>query len=116
MVISFISIPFSTIKRENRQSLRQSSQIFQFHLVRLKVSENNVERWRTQFQFHLVRLKASISHCFTRIYQFQFHLVRLKAEAIKKAKEAFRFQFHLVRLKERAHRAIHKYIKDFNSI
>ena len=75
--------------------------VFQFHLVRLKVSVSIVRVPSPVFQFHLVRLKVlkgliwqtaqRISIPFSTIIRSGWHLIQ---------KYLIRFQFHLVRLKE----------------
>ena len=52
-----VSIPFSTIKRRLVLLTGFTVTTFQFHLVRLKVSDYLSGMVRYLFQFHLVRLK-----------------------------------------------------------
>ena len=95
-----VSIPFSTIKRENERRRIRFNKQFQFHLVRLKVQEWVRIGAIALFQFHLVRLKVARCPVTEHLCLFQFHLVRLK-ELPKKGKKGATtlFQFHLVRLK-----------------
>ena len=58
-------------------------QLFQFHLVRLKVAQYGEASVIPMFQFHLVRLKARHDRAQpARASAFQFHLVRLKDFAV----------------------------------
>ena len=78
--MDYISIPFSTIKREYAKEMWDYTNLFQFHLVRLKAcSDSFAAQDFPPFQFHLVRLKGY--QPLTMRYdgsKFQFHLVRLK--------------------------------------
>jgi len=118
-----ISIPSGTIKRLCRLYLNVFLQLFQFLLVRLKVSWSDIKVFaHIVFQFLLVRLKELRDYLETGILRFQFLLVRLKGNVfsyrdeyllisipsgtIKRyladnAKlERIEFQFLLVRLKD----------------
>ena len=101
--MEYFSIPFSTIKSGPETVAGCGGTIFQFHLVRLKVTDEGENiALNTVFQFHLVRLKGdNVKFAQPVMTGFQFHLVRLKVHvhAFKEG-EMITFQFHLVRLKE----------------
>ena len=59
-ILNFISIPYGTIKSVDAKVSEQKTQIFQFHMVRLKVVEAIHYFANLAFQFHMVRLKGSI--------------------------------------------------------
>ena len=77
--MEFISIPFSTIKRNAKNNNAKALYTFQFHLVRLKENLIREINKSLKFQFHLVRLKAALERYQCEYDEFQFHLVRLKA-------------------------------------
>ena len=74
--------------------------MFQFHMVRLKVSGKESCTGAGTFQFHMVRLKVVTGSVYG--YQptkFQFHMVRLKDSQARRRYFDSMFQFHMVRLK-----------------
>ncbi len=75
-----ISIPYGAIKRDILTRLDKELWLFQFLMVRLKVSKTKKLNFSTViFQFLMVRLKAVVFYCFKIFYlKFQFLMVRLK--------------------------------------
>ena len=69
-----------------------------------------------QFQFHLVRLKASENYSKNLFGLFQFHLVRLKDLKLTSPDGGRIFQFHLVRLKVFPEWFVILVVLNFNSI
>ena len=111
-----VSIPFSTIKSLHGAHRAHEREVFQFHLVRLKEKRGSITPAPRKFQFHLVRLKDAL-FCHLVIYQqFQFHLVRLKESLNAKIINRWKFQFHLVRLKDTRQPTAKGGGKSFNSI
>ena len=96
----FISIPFSTIKSLQQKYTQPKLRIFQFHLVRLKALRSKKKEAEKKFQFHLVRLKG-----FGRILFKAEEQISIPFSTIKSIigriiiSTSIIFQFHLVRLK-----------------
>ena len=53
-----VSIPYSTIKIDQRQQLQKLHHMFQFLIVRLKLNLLICEQGKRMFQFLIVRLKS----------------------------------------------------------
>ena len=134
-----ISIPQGSIKSLESLGYKVAFGSFQFHKVRLKVSQLQREWQRHgQFQFHKVRLKggreiprmedlpisipqgsikrsgAGLSMFYLQI--FQFHKVRLKVvHCSETVAPGGVFQFHKVRLKEKNRPGVRNSLSYFNS-
>ena len=78
-----ISIPFSTIKSLILTKSKDRQRTFQFHLVRLKDSQNHRLPFLKYISIPFSTIKRyGHIHGFKGITIFQFHLVRLKASKI----------------------------------
>ena len=73
-----VSIPYGTIKSVDIPAILYILQLFQFHMVRLKVIQRRNNFRVSTFQFHMVRLKVNGGKVWHAGNEFQFHMVRLK--------------------------------------
>ena len=97
-----VSIPHGTIKSLHQTFLRLISLLFQFHMVRLKVTRTGRARRPIRVSIPHGTIKRCGWTCTVRgRCMFQFHMVRLKVGCMGvMPDELHAFQFHMVRLKD----------------